>query len=78
MVWVYGAGDGEMLRADGEAFVKKPNPVYMVQSPDPFIVHTDSGVMEGRAGDWIVHDPISGHVWPITDDYKQAHYEVAG
>lgn len=65
---------GVGIEAAGEMMVKKPNPVYMVQATEEAQVETTEGTMHASEGDWIVYDPLSGHVWPITDEYRTLHY----
>jgi len=31
--------------------------------------------LEATDGDFIAHDPVSGHVWPVAADYVELHYE---
>lgn len=54
---------------------KKRNPVYLQQQPEPFTVETHEGTLTGRPGDYLAHDPISGHVWPVAASYVEQHYE---
>jgi hypothetical protein len=55
--------------------IKKPNPVLMWQMDMDFEVETTDGVMSCGSGGWLVHDPLSGHYWPISNEYKQMHYD---
>lgn len=54
---------------------KKRNPVYLERQDTEFQVETNEGVMTGKAGDYLAHDPISGHVWPVSAEYSTQHYE---
>lgn len=67
--------DGAHILTYGERMKKKPNPVYMIRQKEPFTVETAEGVMRGEAGDYVAHDPISGHVWPVKASYVEQHYE---
>lgn len=65
---------GEYIASAGNAYVRRPHPVFMVCMDHAFAVQTDSGVVMGQKGDWLCHDPVSGHVWPVKNSYKQSHY----
>ena len=67
--------NGPQIREVGVKMMKKPNPVYMVRKSQPFDVETEEGVMHGEPGDYVVYDPMSGHVWPVKADYVEMHYE---
>lgn len=71
----YGPEHGPMVKDVGEEARKRPNPVYLLQSPEEFEVETNEGVLSGKPGDYIAHDPISGHVWPVAASYVEQHYE---
>lgn len=68
--------DGVMLREDGIAMLKKPNPVYMLKIAEDFEVETNEGTLKAHAGDFVAHDPISGHVWPVAASYVKQHYTI--
>lgn len=72
----YSASDGELIKSQGRTAIKRPNPVYMVKSPEEFEVMTNEGLMAGKPGDFIVYDPISGHVWPCAESYVEQHYDI--
>ena len=57
--------------------LKKDNPVYMYQMDRPFKVATKEGDLDGRAGDWLAFDPLSGHTWPVAAYYVALHYSEA-
>lgn len=63
------------LVTNGVPMVKKPNPVYMRQIPEDFNVETNEGWLYAHAGDYLAHDPISGHIWPVAADYVAVHYD---
>ena len=67
---------GPELVRTGTPMKKKPNPVYMIRQEEPFEVETNEGVLAGKAGDFVAHDPISGHVWPVAASYVQQHYDA--
>jgi len=73
----YSAADGEEIRTTGAKMIKRPNPVFMIQQDEAFEVQTNEGVLTGKAGDFVAHDPISGHVWPVAASYVQQHYDRA-
>lgn len=56
------------------AMQKKPSPVYMKQIMVPFEVETNEGVLTGQPGDYIAHDPQTGHWWPVSAEYVAIHY----
>lgn len=72
---------GRGLSADAVAewtpMLKKPNPVYMRQVDEPFTVHTNEGPLTAKPGDFVAHDPISGHFWPVAASYVEQHYDPA-
>lgn len=68
------ATDGPTLVREGVAMKKKPNPVYMARQDEAFDVQTNEGMLSGKAGDFVAHDPISGHVWPVAASYVEQHY----
>lgn len=71
----FSAEDGERIKKAGQKSVKKPNPVWLVQLDTDAKVETDSGTLNAHAGDFLAHDPISGHVWPVSADYVAQHYD---
>jgi hypothetical protein len=69
------AKDGPSLQQTGVAMMKKPNPVWMNQQAEAFEVETNEGMLTGKPSDFVAHDPISGHVWPVAASYVIQHYE---
>lgn len=70
------SADGAMLRTEGRAMRKKPNPVFMLgPMRAAFVVDTNEGQLAGQPGDFVAHDPISGHVWPVAASYVAQHYD---
>jgi hypothetical protein len=67
--------DGPELVKASNKMAKKRNPVYLQRQVSEFTVETNEGVMTGRPGDYLAHDPISGHVWPVASSYVEQHYE---
>lgn len=67
--------DGVFIRTSGSKALKRPNPVYLVKQDEAFSVETNEGVLSGKAGDYVAHDPISGHVWPVAASYVEQHYD---
>lgn len=56
--------------------VRKPNPVWMQRQEDDFIVVTNEGELRGNAGDYLAHDPVTGYIWPVSQEYAAVHYEI--
>ena len=73
----FDSSDGSLIKRDGEAFVKRPSPTYLIQVGEGFEVTTDSGIMALQPNSWLCYDEASGHVWGITDEYKNMHYVKA-
>jgi hypothetical protein len=71
----YNREDGPDIVKNGAKMAKKRNPVYLVKQDTGFQVETNEGVLNGKPGDYLAHDPISGHVWPVSSDYVAVHYE---
>jgi hypothetical protein len=67
--------DGTDLVNTGKKMAKKRNPVYLRKQDAEFTVETNEGVLTGKPGDYLAHDPISGHVWPVAASYVAQHYE---
>lgn len=73
-VLVLTAADAPKIDELGVAMVKLPHPVMVAQVDEVFQVETNEGLMNGHPGGFVVHDPVSGHVWPVSADYVAAHY----
>jgi hypothetical protein len=71
---LFTAQDGNTIMTTGAAALKKPNPVYLLKQEEAFKVETNEGTLNGKAGDFVAHDPISGHVWPVAASYVEQHY----
>ncbi|HTJ62110.1 MAG TPA: hypothetical protein VL333_13045 [Candidatus Saccharimonadales bacterium] len=67
--------DGPRIAAEGRRAVKRANPVFLVELKDDAVVETVDGTLNGEAGGFIAHDPISGHVWPVKRSYVEQHYD---
>lgn len=72
---VFTQDDGPRLVIEGRRALKRPNPVFMERQSEAFSVQTNEGVLTGKAGDYVAHDPISGHVWPVAASYVEQHYD---
>lgn len=72
---MYTSKDGPELVEHGQKMAKKRNPVYLQKQIASFRVETNEGVLNGESGDYLAHDPISGHVWPVAASYVEQHYE---
>ena len=55
--------------------VKKPIPVKCVQINEPFKVETMEGVLEGKAGDYLMIG-VKGEVYPCARDIFEETYEI--
>ncbi len=55
--------------------VKKPIPILCTQIDEPFRVETMEGVMEGKAGDWLVVG-IHGEMYPIDKEIFNKTYDL--
>lgn len=66
---------GPDIVESGRKMAKKRNPVYLLRQDSEFTVQTNEGVLTGKPGDYLAHDPISGHVWPVASSYVEQHYE---
>ncbi len=71
----YAATPGGRSGVDGK-FVKKPTPVLAVQMNEPFSVTASWGLLEGKAGDWLVQYDEAGQDFGIVaDDIFEKTYE---
>ncbi len=65
---------------DRQAF-RKTARILAFQSPVPFTVETDRGIMRGEAGDWLVtnhpDDDPGSDLWSISDERMRSTYEPA-
>lgn len=73
-LFVPGPGLSEEAVSRWDKMVKRPNPVYMRRIGEAFEVETNEGFLTAQAGDYIAHDPISGHFWPVAASYVRQHY----
>lgn len=64
-----------VARTEWQVMVKRPDPVYLRQMDHDFVVETNEGTLQAHAGDYLAHDCISGHFWPISAEYVAQHYE---
>lgn len=71
----WGPEHAEQLKEWGTPAIKRPNPVYLFKPPVGGIVRTNEGALNLNEGDYVAHDPISGHVWPVAADYVAQHYD---
>lgn len=72
---MYTKEHGPSIVATAQKMAKKRNPVYLEKQDAEFLVETNEGVLTGKPGDYLAHDPISGHVWPVAASYVAQHYE---
>lgn len=52
--------------------MKKPIPVKCIQLEEPFEVETMEGIMQGKAGDWLIVG-IHGEMYPIDKTIFEKH-----
>lgn len=64
----------EEARNSWQPFVKLASTVYMKRLTEDTLIETNEGEVIGKTGDWLAHDPASGHFWPVQDSYKEIHY----
>ncbi len=55
--------------------VKKPIPMRCVQIQEPFQVETLEGLMQGKAGDWLMVG-IHGEMYPIDSEIFDKTYRL--
>ena len=60
---------------DFKEALKKPIPIKCVQIDEPFEVLTMEGVMQGKAGDWLMVG-IHGEMYPCDDEIFQKTYDL--
>lgn len=56
--------------------VKKPIPIRCVQIDEPFQVETLEGLMQGKAGDWLIIG-VQGEMYPIDKDIFEKTYDLS-
>ena len=70
---------GPVIAVLGEKMVRNPSAVSMIAVQSDFEVMTNEGLLRGKAGDYLAYDELSGHVWPVSEEYVGMHYtSVAG
>lgn len=75
---VFSQDDGNYIMLEGKPFTKKPSIVFILEIDGPTVVQTNSGTLAiEEPQSCICYDPLSGHVWPITKEYKEMHYVPA-
>ena len=55
--------------------VKKPIPIQFVQVNEPFKVETMEGIMEGKAGDYLIVG-VRGEMYPCDKEIFEETYDV--
>ena len=66
---------GEIPPLDFKKAVKKPIPVRCVQINEPFEVQTMEGLMQGKAGDYLMIGP-RGEMYPCDLDIFNETYDI--
>lgn len=51
----------------------QPNVIQAVQINEDFKAHTQEGIMNGKAGDYLVMSPTGG-LWPVEKDFFEENY----
>lgn len=66
---------GILPSLDFKQAIKKPIPIRCVQMAEPFKVETMEGVLEGKAGDYLMIG-IKGEMYPCDKDIFEETYEL--
>lgn len=57
-------------------FVKKPIPIKALQQEKPFTTQTMEGILDGKAGDYLVTG-VNGEQYPVDREiFEKTYYEV--
>ena len=59
---------------DYQMAVKRPIPIKVFQMPEPFVVETKEGTMEGKAGDYLMIG-IQGEMYPCDQEIFNKTYQ---
>ena len=60
---------------EAQRAVKRPIPLEVRRMPEPFVVDTLEGRMQGKAGDWLITG-IDGEMYPCDADIFSRTYEL--
>lgn len=66
---------GEIPDLNFKQAVKKPIPVRCFQMQEPFRVETMEGILEGKAGDYLMVG-VRGEMYPCAKDIFDETYEL--
>ena len=56
-------------------YIKKPIPIFAKQQDVPFATHTMEGVLQGKAGDYLVTG-VKGEQYPVDREIFEETYEL--
>ena len=66
---------GDPPNLDFKSARKKPVRIKCVQVPEPFEVETLEGLMQGKAGDWLMIG-VKGEMYPCADEIFKESYDI--
>lgn len=66
---------GQLPNYEFQMALKKPIPVKCFQMKEPFSVETMEGVLEGKAGDYLMVG-INGEMYPCDKAIFEESYEI--
>lgn len=66
---------GEIPHYNFKQAVKKPIPIRCIQLQEPFRIETMEGVMEGKAGDYLLIG-VKGEMYPCDKTIFEETYEL--
>ena len=67
--------NGEIPNYNFKQAVKKPIPIRCIQMQETFRVETLEGVVEGKAGDYLIVG-VRGEMYPCAKDIFEETYDV--
>jgi hypothetical protein len=66
---------GEIPEVQLQKAIKKPIPIRCLQISEPFRVETMEGVLEGKAGDYLMIGP-RGEMYPCDQEIFNETYDI--
>jgi hypothetical protein len=67
--------NGELPNYNFKQAIKKPIPVRCIQMQEPFRVETLEGIVEGKAGDYLMVG-IKDEMYPCAKDIFEETYDI--